>query len=66
MSFSAFAVFYCIFLWISFGPKCLLNIISARKERNPFYKAVYSYRYALIFVIFNIGIELVIILHQYL
>ena len=66
MSFSAFILFFCVVLWLSFGAKWVLSVISAKKNMNPFYKAVFSFRYALLFVISNLGIELVVILYQYL
>ena len=66
MSFPAFVLFFCVVLWLSFGPKWLFSKISAQKDKSSFYKAVYTFRYALLVIVSNLGVELVIILYEFL
>ena len=64
MSFPAFVLFFCIVLYLSFGARWVLSKINTQKNMSPFYEAVYSFRYALLFVISNLGIELAVILYR--
>lgn len=58
MSFSAFALFFCIVLWLIFGQKWLTAKIESRKGRGGLYQTAYKLRYALPLLIYVI-IELV-------
>ncbi len=64
MSFSAFALFYGIILWLVFGQKMLLSHISDRKDKSPFWKGLFNYRYALLSVMINLVLELALILYK--
>ncbi len=58
MSFSAFALFFCIALWLIFGQKWLTAMIESKKEMGGFCQTSYKLRYALPLLIYVI-IELV-------
>lgn len=64
MSFSAFALFYGIILWLVFGQKMLLSQLSTRKDKSPFWKGLFNYRYALLSVMINLVLELALILYK--
>lgn len=64
MSFSAFALFYGIILWLVFGQKMLLSKISAQKDKSRFYKVLFTYRCALLSVVINLILELALILYK--
>ncbi len=64
MSFSVFALFYGIIIWLVFGQNVFLRYISAQKDKCPFWKRLYNYRYALLAVIINLVLELAFILYK--
>lgn len=66
MSFSAFVLFFCIILWLSFGPKWLLHKVYSKKDSSSFYSALYKFRYALPILTTYLIMALLKIVFQYL
>jgi len=64
MSFSAFALFYGIIVWLGLGQKMLLRQINARKDRSAFYNGLFRHRYTLFSVIINLVLELGLIVYK--
>ena len=65
MSFPAFALFFCIVLWLIFGQKWLTAKIESKKGMGGFYQTAYKLRYASPLLIYVV-IELVAMLYNHL